>query len=109
MLVWTERFCLRARWVRRMKRAPTDHEFAMLLMILLWLSLVLGVAVASYWFSAIVQSTRPLRLPVGRRWDNLPRASVSRSRKRYDPGSMPGPLWEGWVARASRVLKVPGP
>jgi hypothetical protein len=108
MLVWTELFLPVGIEARRMKRAQTNHEFAMLLMLLMWLSLVLGVAVAGYWLSAIVQSTRPLRLPVLRRWDNLPRAAANRTQKRYDPGPMPQPLWPGQMARANRAPKTPG-
>jgi hypothetical protein len=108
MLVWTELFLPVGIEARRMKRAPTNHEFAMLLMLLMWLSLVLGVAVASYWLSAIVQSTRPLRLRMLQRWDILPRVSAGRTQKRYDPGPMPLPFWQGRVARASRPPKLPG-
>jgi len=73
----------------------------MLLMLLLWMCLVLGVAVGSYWLWAIVQSTRPSRLQASARQDNLPRASVNGSQKRYDPGPMPSLYWLWPVAPAS--------
>jgi hypothetical protein len=77
-----------------MKQAPTNHEIFMLLILLLWISLVLGVAVGSYWLWAIVQSTRLLRLRVPRRRDDLPRATAYRTQKRYDPGPMPQLFWQ---------------
>jgi hypothetical protein len=73
----------------------------MLLLLLLWLSLVLEVAVGSYWLWAMVQSTRLVRLRVPKRQDNLPRASVKGSQQRYDPGPMPSLHWRGPMARAS--------
>jgi len=73
----------------------------MLLMLMVWMSLVLEVAVGSYWLWAIVQSTRPVRLRALARQDDLPRASANGLQKRYDPGPMPPPYWLGRVARAS--------
>jgi hypothetical protein len=79
----------------------------MLLILLLWMSLVLGAAVGSYWLWAIVQSTNLVRLRAPRRRDNLPRASVKHSQKRYDPGPMPHHYWPGRVARATLPSKKP--
>jgi hypothetical protein len=89
-----------------MKQAPTNHEFAMLLILLLWISLVLGMAVGCYWLWAIVQSTPVLRLRVPQRQDYRSHARTKRTQKRYDPGPMPHPYWQGPTARASLPPKI---
>jgi hypothetical protein len=91
-----------------MKRAPTNHEFDMLLILLLWISVVLGLAVGSQWLWVIVQSTHLLRLRVPQRRNDLPRASAKRTQKRYDPGPMPHLYWQGQVARAGLAPNMPG-
>ncbi|HEV8058478.1 MAG TPA: hypothetical protein VGP68_01315, partial [Gemmataceae bacterium] len=66
-----------------MKQAPINHEFDMVLILLLWISTVLGVAVGSYWLSAIVQGTEVCRPRVPQGQDRPRHACANRWRKRY--------------------------
>ncbi len=89
------------------EEAPTNHEFDMLLILLLWISLVLGVAVGSIWLRTIVQKMHVRRLRVPQIRVCRKHGRVNRLQKRYDWGPMPQLYWHGSAARTSLPPRIP--